>query len=94
VRQIELIEDICERIDGIVRNPIAGPTLSISRRPLHAAGYGELHEFLVRGYESFKRMHGSRHFRRAIKEREITILDRIYAGEAEPFRADWPPIAA
>jgi len=94
VRQIELIEDICERIDGIVRNPIAGPTLSLARRPLHAAGYGELHEFLVRGYESFKRMHGSRHFRRAIKEREITILDRIYAGEADPFRADWPLISA
>ncbi len=92
VHQIELIEDICERIDGIVRNPIAGPTLSMSRRPLHAAGYGELHEFLRRGYESFKRMHGSRHFRGAIRQRELGILKRIYAGDAAPFRADWPPV--
>jgi len=90
VRQIDLIETICEHIDRIVRNPVAGPTLAVAGRPLRAAGYDELHEFLMRGYESFKRMHGSRHFRRAIKERERAILDRIYAGDAEPFRADWP----
>lgn len=90
VDQIDLIVDICDHIDGIVRNPIAGPALSLSKRPLSSAGYGEVMTFLERGYDSFKRMHGSRHFRRTIKEREIGILDRMYAYDPDPFRFVMP----
>ncbi len=86
VEQIDLIVDICEQIDGIVRNPITGPALSLSRRPLRAAGYGDVVAFLEKGHESFKRMHGSRHFRHIVHEREIDALDRMYAGDPDPFR--------
>ncbi len=86
VDQIDLIADICAHIDGIVRNPITGPALSLSRRPLRSAGYGDVVSFLEKGYNSFKRMHGSRHFRHIVREREIDALDRMYAGDPDPFR--------
>jgi hypothetical protein len=86
VEQIDLIVDICDNIDGIVRNPIAGPALKLSKRPLRSAGYGEVMTFLERGYDSFKRMHGSRQFRRIIQERELGALDRMYARDPDPFR--------
>ncbi len=86
VDQIDAILEICEHIDGIVRNPISGPALSVAKRPLRSAGYGEVMTFLERGYDSFKRMHGSRHFRKTLQEREMGILDRFYAHDPDPFR--------
>jgi hypothetical protein len=86
VEQIDAIIEICEHIDGIVRNPITGPALSVAKRPLRGAGYGEVVSFLERGYDSFKRMHGSRYFRKTLQERELGILDRFYAHESDPFR--------
>ena len=62
VEQIDSIVDICDHLDGIVRNPITGPALAVAKRPLRAAGYGEVVGFLERGYDSFKRMHGSQVF--------------------------------
>ena len=86
VYQIELIEQVCERIDGIVRNPLTGPTLSLAKRPLRSSGHVALVDFLERGYTSFKHMHGSQHFRATIKQRELSLLDRIYAGDPDPFQ--------
>jgi hypothetical protein len=86
VEQIEAIVDICNHIDDIVRNPVTGPALKIARRPLRAAGYGEVVTFLERGYDSFKRMHGSHHFRKTLHERELDALDRMYAHDPDPFR--------
>lgn len=88
VEQIDAIIEICEHIDGIVRNPIAGPALRIAKSPLRGAGYGEVVSFLGRGYDSFKRMHGSRYFRKTLHEREMGILDRFYAHDPDPFRLE------
>jgi hypothetical protein len=60
--------------------------LRIAKRPLRGAGYGEVVTFLERGYDSFKRMHGSRHFRKTLQEREMGILDRFYTRDPDPFR--------
>jgi hypothetical protein len=88
VEQIDAIIEICEHIDGIVRNPIAGPALRIAKSPLRGAGYGEVVSFLERGYDSFKRMHGSRYFRKTLHVREMGILDRFYAHDPDPFRLE------
>ncbi len=85
VKQIRSIVEICERIDGIVRNPLTGPTLSVAKRPMRAAGHEELIGFLERGYTGFKHMKGSEYFRSLIQTRELNLLDRMYAGEANPF---------
>ena len=88
VAQIDAIIEICEHIDGIVRNPITGPALALAKRPLRGAGYGEVVNFLARGYDSFKRMHGSYHFRKALHDRELSALDRMYAHDPDPFRLE------
>ena len=88
VEQIDAIIEICEHIDGIVRNPITGPALSLAKRPLRGAGYGEVVNFLERGYDSFKRMHGSHHFRKTLHDRELSALDRMYAHDPDPFRLE------
>ena len=88
VYQIELIERICEHIDGIVRNPLTGPTLSLAKRPLRNSGHVALVDFLERGFTGFKHMRGSQHFRATIKERELHLLDRMYAGDPNPFQDD------
>ena len=88
VYQIELIEQVCERIDGIVRNPLTGPTLSLAKRPLRSSGHVALVDFLERGYTGFKHMQGSQHFRATIRQRELSLLDRMYAGEANPFEGE------
>ena len=85
VYQIELIERICEHIDGIVRNLLTGPTLALAKRPLRNSGHVALVDFLERGYNGFKHMQGSQHFRATIRQRELNLLDRMYAGEANPF---------
>jgi hypothetical protein len=90
VEQIDLIIEICEHIDGIVRNPITGPALSLAKRPLRGAGYGEVVTFLERGYDSFKRMHGSHHFRQTLQDRELSALDRMYAHHPDPFGIELP----
>jgi hypothetical protein len=94
VEQIDAIIEICEHIDGIVRNPITGPALRIAKRPLRGAGYGEVVSFLENGYDSFKRMHGSRHFRKTLHDRELDLLDRFYARDPDPFRFVQSPMAA
>ena len=91
VKQIDLLVEICERIDGIVRNPITSPALRLASRPLRSAGYGDVVSFLERGYQSFKRMHGSHHFRKTLREREMGILDRIYTHDQDPFRFEAAP---
>lgn len=88
VYQIELIERICEHIDGIVRNPLTGPTLSLAKRPLRSSGHVALVDFLERGYTSFKHMRGSQHFRATIRQRELSLLDRMYAGDPNPFQTE------
>ncbi|MFN8596166.1 MAG: hypothetical protein U0559_08285 [Anaerolineae bacterium] len=85
VKQIQLIVEICERIDGIVRNPLTGPALSVAKRPMRSAGHGELIGFLERGYTGFKHMRGSQYFRSLIQTRELNLLDRMYSGETNPF---------
>jgi hypothetical protein len=92
VRQIDLIVEISERLDGVVRSPLTGPMLSLAARPMRSAGYDELIGFLERGYHGFKRMHGSDHFRTTIKQREIAILERIYAHDPDPLGIELTPV--
>jgi hypothetical protein len=35
-------------------------------------------------------MHGSRHFRKTLREREMAILDRFYANDPDPFHLEMP----
>lgn len=84
-RQIELMDDVGRYLDGVVRKPIARGLVRLARGPAHAAGFGQLQEFLERGLTAFEAMHGAGEFLATIRERELATLGRLYAGEPDPF---------
>jgi hypothetical protein len=84
-RQIEQIYKIGLLLDGIMRMPATGLALKLSSLPARRAGWTELFGFLERGYQAFRQLKGADVFLNTIRQREKTILDRIYAAEAEPF---------
>ena len=85
VRQIDLIVTVGREIDALVHRPAIGLALRLARVPVRLAGWGELHDFFERGFAAFRRMNGADEFLRTISERERQILDRIFAGDPDPF---------
>ncbi len=88
VHQIDLVYEIGSLLDGVVHAPFAGTALSLAKGPARRAGWGELTDFLDTGYKAFKQLHGAGNFLNTIRRRELEILDRIYAGDPNPFRLD------
>jgi hypothetical protein len=86
VRQIELICEVGRSVDEAVRVPFSGPLLSMSRLPLEMAGWGDLVGLADRGYKAFKQMRGAQELLDLIRKRELLFLNRIYAGDPNPFR--------
>lgn len=73
-RQIGLIGEIGALLDGLAHHPEIGLALRLSRAPARAAGYGELQEFLERGYHAFRAMGGATDFLAAIDARERALM--------------------
>jgi hypothetical protein len=83
--QIQQSLRVIREVGEGARLPLAGVTLRLARKPAQAAGWVELYDFLMRGYEAFRRMKNVETFTTIVERREMTILDRIYAGENDPF---------
>ncbi|MCZ8132653.1 MAG: hypothetical protein O9284_15320 [Steroidobacteraceae bacterium] len=84
-QQIDWIVGLGDAIETLVRTPGLGLLVKLARRPAHAAGFGALHEFLERGYRAFHQMHGAGEFLGIVRTREWALLERLYAGEPDPF---------
>ena len=84
-RQIALIVEIGTALDAYVRKPLLRTTLAMMRGPARLAGVGALHDFLERGFDAFKRMHGASAFLETVRSRETAILEAILAGSDDPF---------
>lgn len=85
VSQIEWIGEIGQDLDRIVRQPLTGTVLAVAARPARRAGWGELTGFLERGYQAFKHLRGAKPFLDLVRRRETRYLDRIYAGDPDPY---------
>lgn len=83
--QIELLMEIGRQVDIGTRIPLIGTTLRLARGPAHRAGWGEVHDFLEKGFSAFKKMRSAKKFLQVIEKRETAILDRIFAGDTDPF---------
>ena len=73
--QIELIDQIGHMVDVTTRIPMIATTLKIVRAPVTAAGWGDLYDWIRRGFFAFKQMHDAKEFLAIIHEREMAILD-------------------
>jgi hypothetical protein len=68
-----------------VGKPLLERALRLARRPARAGGFGQLQDFLERGFSAFKQMGGAAEFLATIERRETRILERLFAGTARPF---------
>ena len=76
-RQIALIAEIGQLLDALAHHPQIGLLLRLSRAPARAAGYGELQDFLERGYLAFRAMDGAKEFLTAIDRRERALMEKL-----------------
>lgn len=84
-RQIELIAEVGRAVDELVKKPFVGTALRLAQIPARLAGWADVYDFLQRGFEAFQAMDGAEPFLRKLHDRELALLDRIYAGESNPF---------
>ena len=84
-QQIDMLLEIGQRVDKLVKSKLTAPTLQLARLPAKTAGWDELHDFLERGYKAFKHMKGADYFLQTITTREKEILNRIFSAHPDPF---------
>jgi hypothetical protein len=84
-RQIELVDHIGVALDRLVGHPLIGTLLSAMETPARLAGLSAMHEFLNTGFRAFRAMNGAEEFLRRVRERETALMERLYAGDPDPF---------
>ncbi len=85
LRQIDLLAAVGKDLDKVVAKPLVRRMLILARRPARIAGFGELQDFLERGFDTFRHMGGAAEFIKTIETREKLILERLFAGHPRPF---------
>jgi hypothetical protein len=86
--QIDLITESGQHLSEMVNKPLVYTALRTMRIPARLAGFGELQDFLERGFSAFLQIHDPQAFLSLIERRETRVLDRIYAGHPRPFDVD------
>jgi len=84
-QQVDLLYAMAGDIGRAASNPLMGLTLRAAYVPAHVAGFGLLHRLLERGYAAFHDMHGPSDLLNVIREREILLMERLFAGVDDPF---------
>jgi hypothetical protein len=84
--QIDHVERIGRALEKLARLPLLSGMLHLMRAPAEAAGLAHLHFFLQRGFDAFKAMGPAGEFLDTIAARETQLMDRLFAGDPQPFR--------
>ena len=79
--QLELVLGIGTSLDRLVRHPLLGTMLRAMGPPARLAGFGEMQEFLMTGFNAFRGLGGAGDFLAKVQRRERVIIERLYAGE-------------
>ena len=85
--QIALIHRLAMELDRVVHLPFVLGLVVAMRGPARAAGFEALQQFLERGLRAFQSMQGAETFAATIRDREHRIMERLYAGDPDPFRS-------
>jgi len=84
-RQLDLVQELGDSLCELVKIPLLAITLTIMKGPAKLAGLGDLHQFLERGFSTFKQMRAPAKFVDQIVGRERSVMARIYDGKKDPF---------
>jgi hypothetical protein len=86
--QIDLLAQLLRKAGRGASLPVAGVTLRLAAIPARQTGWDDLYQFLVRGYHASRPMlNDLDFFITTIQLREMTILDKIFSGDPNPFQA-------
>ena len=83
--QIDLTRSILMQVGEGARLIVVGVAMKIAELPAQRAGWGELYDFLERGYAAFKQLRDVKTFVGTIAQRERRILDQIFSGNPDPL---------
>lgn len=84
-RQIDLVLEVGQRLDAVVKRHGVGKLLASARLPARLLGLQHLQGFLERGFTAFNHLGGAETFLARIHRQEHCIARRLAAGAAEPF---------
>ena len=84
-RQLDLIGEVGHHVDRYVRGRMLQATFRMVRRPVHAAGFGNLYDFLDRGFGAMRELDSAGKLMAQLTRTEAQILARLYAGHPAPF---------
>ncbi|MCW8871701.1 MAG: hypothetical protein OQK01_03675 [Xanthomonadales bacterium] len=84
-RQILLIRKIGYDLDKLVRWPLVNYLVRLLRGPAHAAGFGNLQEFLENGLAAFRALEDPAWFIETIYAREWGAMKQMFDGARQPF---------
>ena len=80
-RQIALIEDLGQALGRLIDQPFVSSGLALMRMPAKLAGVSELHAFLERGHNAFRKIGDTNKFLDLIVSRERKLLKALFAGD-------------
>ncbi len=80
-RQIALTEDLGLALGRLVNQPFVSSGLTLMRMPAKLAGVSELHAFLERGHDAFRKIRDTQQFVDLIVSRERKLLKAVLAGD-------------
>lgn len=84
-RQIDLILAAGRDLAALISIPALGAALRVARVPARMLGVMGLHQFVERGYQSFKCMDDADELLQTIERRETDIMRRLFEGVPDPF---------
>ena len=84
-KQILLIRDLGTELARLVDKPLVTALVRFLRGPAHAASFGKLQEFLETGLYAFRELEDSAFFIDTIYQREWLTMQKLFAGDENPF---------
>ena len=79
-RQLALIVEAGQVLDRLTKMTTVGIALRLMRGPAHAAGFGDVQDFLEGGFKAFAHMGDATEFLGTIRTREAAVAERLFAG--------------
>jgi hypothetical protein len=88
LHQVALMRQVGEGLELVVKKPFIYSTLQLLRRPARMAGLAEMQRFLEAGVTAFRHMGAASYFLQTIAEREVQLIEAIFAGQIPNLRPD------
>jgi hypothetical protein len=72
-------------LSRLVDKSLVSYLVRLLRGPAHAAGFGELQQFLESGLASFRQLEDRLLFVETVYEREWMAMEKLFAGNKRPY---------